>query len=392
MIVQGGGPTAVLNVTLAEIVAESRKEPAIGRVLGARGGTRGVVDGDIVDLSAIAADDLERLRSTPGAALGSSRFSPSDEQMDALAATVKKFDVGYMVFMGGNGTMHGAQRVSAHLAECGLDVVVVGAPKTIDNDLAETDRCPGFASAARYIATTARELGADLRSLPQPVTILETMGRNVGWLAAASALGRAHEGDAPQLVYLPEVPFEMDVFLDDVDATVQEHGWAVVAIAEGAAYADGTLVYSLADPAQTDALKRPMVGGVAQHLATIVSARLKMRCRNERPGLIGRASMALSSAQDRADAALVGSAVVEAAVAGKRDNMVALEPLGSEGPGYRLVPFLNIAGKERTVPREWAVSGPAAMPAGLRAYLQPLVGPLGEHFVEFPKADPREDA
>ncbi len=386
MIVQGGGPTAVFNASLAEIIATAQKQPRIGKIVGARSGVRGLVENDVVDLTEMPVHELERLRRTPGAALGSSRYKPSEKDMISLAARLRGFDVGHLLFLGGNGTMQGAQRVSDFLRTSGMDVCVVGVPKTVDNDLAETDRSPGFASAARYIATATRELGADVRSLPQPVSILETMGRSVGWLAAATAMARTKDGGAPHLIYLPEIPFEMETFLSDLQAAVKKHGWAVVTIAEGAAYADGRLVYEASDPTQSDPLRRPMTGGVAQHLATVVGKRLKMRCRSEKPGLLGRASMALVSEQDRADATLVGRAAVEAVAAGECDVMVALEPLDGKNPaGYRLAPLIKAAGKERRIPCEWLPGGTVPWGGALQRYLEPLAGPLEEHLVELPK-------
>ena len=187
MLVQGGGPTAVFNASLAEIVAEAQTQPAIGRILGSRAGIRGLLRNDIAELTYLTPAEIDRLRRTPGAALGSSRYQPSEAELEQLAAALKFYEVEYLIFLGGNGTMRGAELISLYLQSLDIDVCVVGVPKTVDNDIMQTDRCPGFGSAARYLATSARELGADLRSLPQPVTILESMGRNVGWLAGAAA-------------------------------------------------------------------------------------------------------------------------------------------------------------------------------------------------------------
>jgi 6-phosphofructokinase 1 len=274
----------------------------------------------------------------------------------------------------------------------GLNLQVVGVPKTVDNDIAATDRCPGYASAARYLAASTRELGADVSSLPQPVTILETMGRSVGWLAAATALARGEEGDAPgrvpHLIYLPELPFETDGFLASLEDVVSRNGWAVVVVAEGIRNADGSMVYETNDAAQADSLKRPMTGGVAQHLAGVVSKTLGIRCRSEKPGLLARASMALVSGQDMADAALVGRAAVQTLAAGSTDVMVALLPLGGDGDqGYRLVPLGEAAGKERRIPAAWLRSGPLSVTTAFCDYLRPLIGELDRHITELPTAE-----
>ena len=386
MIVQGGGPTAVFNTSLAEIVAEAQRQPSIGKILGSRAGIRGLLQDEIVDLTDLSPEDLDRLRRTPGAALGSSRYQPSDGDLDRLADEIVQLDIEYIVFLGGNGTMRGAELIGKFLESRNIDCRIIGVPKTVDNDIALTDRCPGFGSAARYYATSTRELGSDIRSLPQPVTILETMGRNVGWLAAATVLSHLGTLDAPQLVYIPEVPFDTEVFLDDLDKIIRSTGWAVVVVAEGIVHPSGDYVYHNLTPSQVDGLKRPMIGGVAQHLAGLVSSQLRCRCRHEKPGLLGRASIALASEQDRRDAALVGRAGVQALVAGSRDMMVSLEPLGCGSElGYRLVPLAHVAGHVRKIPAEWLQPGALPVNQAFRDYLEPQVGTLDEHLTELPR-------
>lgn len=385
MIVQGGGPTAVFNASLAEIIAEAQRQPSIRSAFGSRYGVKGLCEGRIVELTNVSVADLALLRTTPGAALGSSRHSPSEPEMKKLIETLDRLKIDLLLFLGGNGTMRGAEIISRRCASHGVDVRVVGVPKTIDNDIAATDRCPGYASAARYIATAARELGADLRSLPQPVTILETMGRSVGWVAAATALARLDDNSAPHLVYVPEVPFDTETFLADLGRIVDRIGWAVVVVAEGIRQADGSLVYESADASQTDPLKRPMTGGVAQHLATIVGQRLGIRCRSEKPGLLGRASVACTSTRDLEDARQVGQAGVQALVSGQKDVMVAVEPLGS-ACATRIVPLAEAAGHERTIPDEWLQRGPIPVNQRFVDYARPLVGPLEQHITELGRA------
>ena len=268
-------PTAVFNATLAEIVAEAQAQPRIGRILGSRAGIRGLLRNDILEMTDLSLADLERLRRTPGAALGSSRYQPSEADLRQLADALVELEVEFLIFMGGNGTMRGAELISLYLQSLNIEMCVVGVPKTVDNDIMETDRCPGFGSAARYAAISARELGADIRSLPQPVTILETMGRSVGWLAAATTLAHIGDNDAPHLVCIPEIPFELEPFLDTLDQLIRSQGWAVVVTAEGIVHADGEYVYTNPAASQRDALKRPMLGGVAHYLADVVSDRLR---------------------------------------------------------------------------------------------------------------------
>ena len=378
MIVQGGGPTAVLNTSLSAVISEAQRQPDIQRIYGARFGVKGLVHPELTDLTDLMPAQLMRLRETPGAALGTSRYCPGEGDLKKLVGTLRDHEIGSLLFIGGNGTMRGAEVVSAFCKSEGLSIRVAGVPKTVDNDIGLTDRCPGYGSAARYIASVTRELGADIRSLPQPVTILETMGRSVGWIAAAASLARSEEGDAPHLVYIPELPFELDSFLSDLDRTVTKLGWAVVVVAEGIRKSDGSLVYETNDSSQSDPLKRPMTGGVAQHLASIVGQRLRIRCRSEKPGLLGRVSMAHVSAQDVEDAALVGQAGVQGLVSGSSDTMVALNPLQESALGaVRLVPLAE-AGVERPIPTRFLQAGDIPLSDSFLEYVRPLIGKLTE--------------
>jgi 6-phosphofructokinase 1 len=382
LVVQGGGPTQVLNTTLAAIVAEAHDH--FDRIYGARRGISGFLKDEIVDLGRLQAADLALLRATPGAALGSSRAKPSEEDLTRLPELLRRYEVHDLLVMGGNGSMRGAEVIGGYCRDAGYDAQVLGVPKTVDNDIAVTDRCPGFASAARYIAQSTRDLGMDVRSLPQPVSILETMGRTVGWLAAAAAAGKRDEQDAPHLVYLPERPFDMDDFLSSLDGIVAKHGWAIVVVSEGIRDRNGRYVYQVEDPAQSDPLHRPITGGVAQFLSEAVARHLRMRCRSEKPGLLGRASMLHVSPQDLKDADLVGRCAVRGLLAGETGKMVALLPLRDPGEtGTSFVPLDEVAEVERPIPAAWTRDG--AIPVGdeFFQYLEPLIGELVPYCVPF---------
>jgi 6-phosphofructokinase 1 len=382
LVVQGGGPTQVLNATLAAIVEEAQNK--FGRILGAQSGVKGFVKNGAVDLGKLSAPQLDLLRASPGAALGSSRAKPSEEDLAQLLESLRRFDVRDLLFLGGNGTMRGAEVISRFCHQSGYDVRVLGVPKTVDNDIAATDRCPGYASAARYIAQATRDLGMDVRSLPQPISILETMGRSVGWLAGAAAVGKRDEHDAPHLVYLPERPFDMEEFLASLDRIVAAQGWAIVAVSEGIRDRNGKFVYQVEEPAQRDPLKRPFTGGVAQFLSEAVAGRLKMRCRSEKPGLLGRASMLHASAQDMKDADLVGRAAVRGLLAGESEKMVSLLPLENPGKtGYDFVPLDQVAEVERPIPAEWTCNAAIPVSDKFFQYVRPLVGDLVPYFAGF---------
>lgn len=378
MIVQGGGPTQVLNATLSAIVDEAQQAHGFDHVIGACSGTRGLAEGKFVDLGRLAKSDLDLLRASPGAALGSSRYGPSGEDMERILNNLKSNNVHEMLFVGGNGTMLGAQKVLRYCHESGWPLRAIGVPKTIDNDVARTDRCPGYGSAARYIAQSTRDLGMDIRSLPQPVSILETMGRSVGWIAAAAAAGKRDEEDAPHLVYIPEIAFDLDRFIEAVDAVVSELGWAVVVVSEGIRDAGGQPVYQISDSAQADPLNRPFTGGVGQFLADQVAARLRIRCRCEKPGLLGRSSMLHRSSRDVEDAELVGRAAVRGLLSGRSGEMISLLPLVEGHAGYEFVELESVAGVERFMPAGWVRSDDTPIPLDERffEYIRPLIGEL----------------
>ncbi len=389
MIVQGGGPTAVFNASLASIVKEALHQTRIGKIFGARSGMQGLARGEVLDLSYLTPDALLAIRNSPGAALGSSRFKPVEQDLEQCVRLLRRINIDQLIFMGGNGTMRGAQIVREFCRASNFDTQVIGVPKTVDNDLAGTDRCPGFASAARFVAQSTIDLGMDIRSLPAPVSIFETLGRDGGWLAASSTLARRDPDDAPHLVYVPEVPFSRETFLADLENVVSRLGWAVVVVSEGITYADGTPVFEQAIPAGKNGPIRPLIGGVAQYLSGVVAESLGIRCRSEKPGLLGRSSMTFLSVQDRMDAEAVGRGAVRALLQGETDQMVTLNSL--EDPALAatgLVPLAAVAGLRRTLPADWLSGDPLAVTGAFRAYAWPLVGDLSRHPLPLSAAGP----
>jgi 6-phosphofructokinase len=378
LIVQGGGPTAVFNASLSSIITEGLKQPRVGAIFGARWGMKGLSEGDVLALHNFAPSDLLALRNSPGAALGSSRFRPTEEDLARCVGHLRRLDIRHLIFMGGNGTMRGAEIVRQFCAKLKFDIQIVGVPKTIDNDIPATDRCPGFASAARFVAQSTLDLQADVRSLPQPVSIFETLGRDVGWLSASSTLAKRDADDAPHLVYVPEVAFSESRFLADLDRVVTRTGWAIVVVSEGIMHADGTAVFEQKVTAWNNVASRPLIGGVAQYLSGVVAENLGIRCRSEKPGLIGRSCMAHVSAQDREDAELVGRQAVQALLAGKSGHMVSLRAL-NEGTPFKLIPLSEAAAAHRPIPSDWLSGSPLAVTDEFRKYVSPLIGSLCDY-------------
>lgn len=379
MIVQGGGPTAVLNLTLASILEEAQSVKVFNKILGARMGTIGLVHSDFVEIGSLGRNDLGIMRESPGAVLGSSRYGAGDQDIKKIVFELVRRGITDLLFLGGNGTMLGADRILRECKRNGYDLRVLGVPKTIDNDIVGTDRCPGYGSAARYIAQSVQELAADVRSLPQPVSILETMGRSVGWIAASSAIAKRSEQEAPHLIYIPEIAFHCDQFIDAVDRAVTCNGWAVVVVAEGIRNANGSFVYQISDSAQADGLSRPLTGGVGQYLAELISRRLKIRCRCEKPGLLGRTSMIHRSLQDMEDASLVGRQAVQGLLDERSGEMVALREISRISTDkFSFMPFCEVAGKERKIPSHWLKEIKSSVPVcqDFYSYLNPLIGEL----------------
>jgi 6-phosphofructokinase len=377
LVVQAGGPTAVVNQSLCAVLDSEKLHGSGRKVFGARRGLQGLIHNDLVDLNLLTSSQVERVRRSPGAALGTSRVKPSETEMTQIVDHLRQRDIHQALFIGGNGTQRAALMVSRFCKQAGLEFQVIGIPKTVDNDIVGTDRCPGYASAAHYVAQSTRDLGIDVRSLPQPVSIFETMGRHVGWLAAASVAAKTNRHDAPHLVYLPEVPFDLDAFLADLDAVLRHQDWAIVVVSEGIRDKTGRPVFENAEPSQVDAFNRPLPGGVARFLAETVARKLKVRCRDEKPGLLGRSSMLHVSPQDELDAALVGRAASEALHQGHDEQMVALTPLQSEeATGFKLIPLESVSGPDRAIPKEWIGEGNPPTNDKFLAYLRPMLGDL----------------
>lgn len=381
LIIQGGGPTPVFNASLSAIIVEAIHQKAFGQIYGAVSGLSGLVRGHYTEVGRLTSDDLGLLRLTPGAALGTSRYKPSHADFEQMVGHLRRSSIHHLLFIGGNGTMRGAEVVAGFCKDAGYEIQIVCVPKTVDNDISGTDRSPGFGSAARYIAQSTRDLGLDVRSLPQPVSILETMGRSVGWLAGASVLGKNDDEEAPHLVYVPERPFSIDTFLGDVERLLTKQEWAIIVVAEGLRDMTGELVYQTSNPSQFDALKRPLTGGVGEFLAGIAADRLRIRCRSEKPGLLGRASIAHVSEQDRADAEMVGRAGVRALIQGHSEKMISLLPLSESAEGkIDLVDLSAAAGHERTIPSHLLSDDPLSVNQRFIDYVFPLAGCLPEVF------------
>ncbi|HEY3058605.1 MAG TPA: diphosphate--fructose-6-phosphate 1-phosphotransferase, partial [Chloroflexota bacterium] len=298
---QSGGPTAVINASLAGVIAEAR---ACGyeRIIGMRSGVQGLLRGDLIDLTSIPDSDLETLKRTPAAALGSCRYKLQAGDAERLAALCHEHGIGAWVYIGGNDSADTSRQV----AEEAPDLRVIGVPKTIDNDLPGTDHCPGYGSAARFVAAVTQETALDTWAMRQtdPIRLIEVMGRHAGWLPGAAWLAR---GEAPHLVYVPERPKSADQIVADVQNVYQQEGWCVVVLCENQP------IGPRGDPRWVDAFGHAYFDSPAQLLTQRITEVLEVRARWDKPGTIQRNALGYVSTTDRAEAELVGRAAVRLA-------------------------------------------------------------------------------
>jgi ATP-dependent phosphofructokinase / diphosphate-dependent phosphofructokinase len=396
---QSGGATAAINSSLVGVIREARAQ-GVRRIYGMRNGIQGLLQGDLVDLGSLPNEVLPALQQTPSAALGSCRYHLTDADIPQAIAVLREHGVQCMVYIGGNDSADTSHR----LAQSTLitdDLRVIAVPKTIDNDLPITDHCPGYGSAARYIAIAALETTLDTKAMPDiyPVKILETMGRHSGWLTASAALARATGWETPHLIYVPECPKEVDEILGDVTRIYRDFGYVVIAMSENLrsrdqrpfaiaaleAMGDGA-ESSVSNPDFTDSFGhsyyRTMSAGHA--LAQLITSRLDLRARIDQPGTLQRMSQAHQSEVDLIEAEECGRAAVRAALSGETDRMVIIER--AESPIYRatigLAPLESIANVEKHLPVSFMNPAGNFVTQSFIDYALPLIGGPLPQYVE----------
>jgi 6-phosphofructokinase len=380
LVVHGGGPTAVLNASLYGVLLEARESGAVGAVYGAIGGSEGILKERFLNLSRFPEEELKKLLTTPGTAIGSSRYALEEEDYKAMEAIFRKHHIRYVLFNGGNGTMDACGKLVRALGP-DSDIRVAGIPKTIDNDIGITDHTPGYGSAARYIARTTAEIGADVKSLPIHVCILEAMGRNAGWITAASALARKKHGDAPHLIYLPERPFREEEFLADVKELYDRLGGVVVVASEGLKDESGKPVV----PPIFQTGRSVYYGDVGAYLAELVIKKLGIKARSEKPGLCGRASISLQSPVDREEAVLAGREALKAAMEGCTGIMIGFARREQEK--YEVcpirIPVEQVMLTERTLPASYINDRGNDVTDEFVSWCRPLTGEETPDYIDF---------
>ena len=378
LIAHGGGPTPVINSSLLGAVREAKRHGEIETIYGARFGAEGILAGDLMDLGAFDDGQLDLLSRTPASALGSCRRKLTDADYPAVLECFKKFNIRYFFYNGGNDSMDTCHKVYQLACQSGYELRVIGIPKTIDNDLAVTDHCPGFGSAAKYAAVSALELAFDASALPIHVVVMELMGRNAGWITAASALF-ADQMPCEHLVYLPETDFDKEQFLSAVKEKWAKGRGLLVTVSEGIHYADGSPV---ADSGIVDGFGHKIPGGAAQTLSDMIMQETGLKSRSEKPGLLGRVSVGLMSQVDQREAEEAGAMAVRSAAEGKTGFMVGFQTVRE--PEYRsetcLIPLEQVANAEKKFPLEWIGADGASIAPAFQDYCLPLLGEYDNRF------------
>ncbi len=383
IIGQSGGATAVINASFVGAVEAAMKDTRITGIYGMLHGIEGLLKEDIIDLRQEPAGLWPKLLVTPSAALGSCRYKLLEDDLERAVAILRRYDIHYMLYIGGNDSADTAHHLAQAAQHLGYDLQTISVPKTIDNDLPFTDHCPGYGSAARFIALATIDSTMNTISIPwhYPVKVIETMGRDAGWLAASSALGKRNEIDPPHIILMPEHAFNAGRFLEQVQAVYQRLGYVIVVAAEAIRDEQGQAL-GVTGQVGTDAFQHPLLSGAAQYLVELVKQHLRLRARFDKPGDLQRMASNCISLTDRDEAYLVGKVGVRALLEGESDKMVTLirhtEPAYSCSSG--LVELVKVANAQKLVPAAYLDESKTMVTQAFYDYALPLIGgPLPQH-------------
>ncbi len=378
LVAQGGGPTAVINQSLAGVVLEARRFGGVERIYGARHGVRGIVNEDFVDLTQETSHNIELVAATPGSTLGSTRDKPDLKYCQQIFEVLRAHGIGYFFYIGGNDSSDTVRIVSEEAAKAGYPLRCIHIPKTIDNDLMCNDHTPGFPSAARFVAQAFAGVNLDNAALPG-VYVAVVMGRHAGFLTAASALGKKFPDDGPHLIYVPERTFSIDKFLADVKSTQERYGRCVVAVSEGIHDATGQpILAQLAKQVEHDAHGNVQLSGsgaLADLLCEEIKAKLGLkRVRGDTFGYLQRSFIGCVSDVDAREAREVGEKAVQYAMWGQQNGSVTIKRTGYYSADYELVPLTDVAGKTRVMDDAFISDSGTDITDAFRLYLRPLLG------------------
>ena len=385
VVAQSGGPTAAINATALGVIKEALSSEKVQKVYAGINGSKGISDGRLVDLTERLKDEKQQhlLETTPAAALGSCRmklksFEEDEATYKKILSVFREFNIGYFVYIGGNDSMDTVLKLSQYFAKEGIDdIKVMGAPKTVDNDLPETDHTPGFGSAAKYIATTFAEIGRDCNVYDiSAVTIVEVMGRNAGWLTASSALARENGCGAPSLIYLPEKPFDVDSFIEDVKEELKKKNAVVVAVSEGIRGADGKYTAESYQSGAVDVFGHKYLAGTAKFLTDVVKEKIGCKTRAIELNLMQRCAAHIASKTDIEESKMLGAAALKFALDGKSGEMSIIVRTGEYKTEISSADIALVANREKTIPTEWINERGNDITEECLTYLRPLI--IGE--------------
>lgn len=383
IIGQSGGATAVINASLVGAVEAALADARISGIYGMLHGIEGLLKEDLVDLRLQPTNLWSQLLNTPSAALGSCRYKLQTDDPQRVIELLRRYNIRYLLYIGGNDSADTAHRLALAAQHSGYDLSTISIPKTIDNDLPFTDHCPGYGSAARFIALATIDSSMNTLAIPAyyPVKVIETMGRDAGWLAAASALGKHSDADAPHIILVPEQPFNADRFLQQVEAVYRRLGYVIVVAAETIRDEQGQALGVVGQVGQ-DSFQHPLLSGAAQYLIELVKQHLKLRARFDKPGDLQRMSSNSISRTDREEAYLVGQMGVRALLAGESDKMVTL--VRHTDPGYScttgLAELADVANVQYLLPTDYLNADKTMVTQAFYDYALPLIGdPLPRH-------------
>ncbi len=393
IIGQSGGPTSVINASAYGAIKTALESSFITRVYGALNGIKGVLDDNLIDLGEEDKNELELLKYTPSSALGSCRYKLKDPSKDdsdymRILEIFKKYDIRYFFYNGGNDSMDTCNKISKFMLDHGYECRVMGIPKTIDNDLFGTDHCPGYGSAAKYIATSLMEIYNDAHVYDTGmITIVEIMGRNAGWLTAASYLS-CLKGAGPNLIYCPENNFDIDVFMAKVKSIYEKSGKCIVAVSEGIKDKNGRYISEYGNDLSNakDGFGHAQLGGLASYLAEYVKSKTGAKVRGIELSLLQRCAAHLASQTDIEEAFSAGKAAVEFARDGVTDKMVGFERVSEDGKykcKIKLFDLTSVANTEKTIPADWFNAEGDGLNDKFAEYALPLI--QGE--TKMPKVD-----
>ena len=378
LVAQSGGPTSVINASLAGVIAEALNHECIEEVYGGLNGVLGILNEQLVDLASETQQAIRALRHTPGAALGTCRFKLKQQQdFDRILKVFEAHNIRYFFYIGGNDSQDTADKISKLAQQRDYKLRVIGIPKTIDNDLVTTDHTPGYGSVIKYVATTIKEIACDNKGMGQHdlVQIVEVMGRSAGWIAAGATLAKRRDepNAAPHLIYLPEVAFSPEKFISDVQNVLQKEKFCLVVVGEGLIDEDGN--YIATKSTGTDAFGHTQLGGAGDYLRSLVEESLQVKARSVTLGMAQRAAAHCSSQTDNDEAYLAGRAAVSAAINGETDKMVTL--LRSDGENYKcetgLVELSEVANGVKKFPESWINEDGVSMNFNFYKYALPLI-------------------